>query len=171
MGEKKAWIGAGSNLGDRKESLQKAVNLFSSYGIEFIRSSSIYASDPVGFESENQFLNCVFEVEFNFTPRELLQKLLLIESELGRERYAGIRHSNRTIDLDILLIENEVINTTDLVVPHPEMHHRAFVLNPLSELIPLSFHPILNESVNNLKKHCIDGDSVFIHDKPLFVNR
>ncbi len=165
-----AWIGMGSNMGDRLSNLQLAIDELQRYG-HVLRTSSVYETEPVGFESDNSFLNAVAEIEWKGSPEELMKTLLHIEQEMGRTRSEAERYTSRPIDLDILLWDQEVINNAELTVPHPRMHERNFVLVPLNELIPVHLHPVLNQTVTDLLQTCVDKNSVFIHDKALSVNR
>jgi len=167
----KAWIGIGSNMGDRMKHFRIALRLMDEKGIRVVRTSSVYETQPVGFSSDALFLNAVIETEWNGTPEELLNQLLRIETEAGRTRSETERYISRPLDLDILLFGKEVINSSELIIPHPRFHERAFVLYPLNELIPSYIHPILKNSIADLKSVCIDRNGVFVHDKPLSVNR
>jgi len=167
----KAWIGIGTNMGDRMEHLRSAVRSMQAKNIAVIRTSSIYETAPVGFSSEDLFLNAVIEVEWAGKPEELLQLLLAIETEAGRTRNTTERYTSRPLDLDILLFGKEVINSSELTLPHPRLHERGFVLSPLNELIPSYIHPASGKTIADLQLQCIDRNGVFVHDKPLSVNR
>jgi 2-amino-4-hydroxy-6-hydroxymethyldihydropteridine diphosphokinase len=125
-----AYIGLGSNLGDREALIRHAAEL-----IGATRLSTIRETEPWGNESQPMFLNAVAEIETALTPRRLLNHLLDVERRLGRER-VGPRWSPRTIDLDLLLYGDETVAEPGLVVPHPRLSDRLFVLEPLAELIP-----------------------------------
>ncbi len=130
----RAFLGLGSNLGDRLENLRRAVEgLMGMPGIGVVRSSRVYETEPVG-PPQPDFLNAVIEVETSLTPRELLQLCKQVERRLGR-RTRG-RWQQREVDCDILLVGDERVADPDLRVPHPEMTSRAFVLVPLSDLAP-----------------------------------
>jgi 2-amino-4-hydroxy-6-hydroxymethyldihydropteridine diphosphokinase len=127
------YIGIGSNLGDRREYIDRAIReLEGSDGIRVKRVSSIYETDPVGMADQGKFLNGVIEINTDLKAPELLKKLRGIESMLGRVR--GIKNGPRTIDLDILYFGDENIVSDDLVVPHPRIKERGFVLKGLREL-------------------------------------
>lgn len=129
-----AYLALGSNLGDRLETLQRAVELLRARpGIDVIRSSRVYETEPVG-PPQPAYLNAVVEVRTDLEPRDLLKETQAVEDELGRVR--AERWGPRTIDIDVLTFDERVIDEPDLVVPHPLMHERGFVLVPLGELDP-----------------------------------
>jgi 2-amino-4-hydroxy-6-hydroxymethyldihydropteridine diphosphokinase len=128
-----AYVGIGSNMGDRLENLRTAVRDVARVPqVRFVRSSSVYETAPVGGPEQGDFLNAVVEISTDLEPHALLEALQGIESELGRVRTE--RFGPRTIDLDLLLYGDEEIDEPDLKVPHPRMHERAFVVVPLTEL-------------------------------------
>jgi 2-amino-4-hydroxy-6-hydroxymethyldihydropteridine diphosphokinase len=129
-----AYVGLGSNLGDREGNLTRALALLERVGS--VRPSSIRETDPIGVTEQPKFLNAVAEVETEVPARELLDRLLAIELELGRDRAAETRWGPRTIDLDLLLYGDETIDEPGLTVPHPRLAERRFVLEPLHELEP-----------------------------------
>jgi 2-amino-4-hydroxy-6-hydroxymethyldihydropteridine diphosphokinase len=126
----RAFVGLGANLGDREATIRHAGELLGAS-----RLSSIRETEPWGYADQPMFLNAVAEVEWGQTPRELLDRLLEVERELGRTRQ-GPRYGPRTIDLDLLLFGDEVVDEPGLTVPHPRLHERLFVLEPLLELNP-----------------------------------
>ena len=127
------YIGIGSNLGNRQEYIDKAINIIkSSKNIIFKRSSSIYETDPVSDIPQGKFLNGVLEIETALEPRELLKELNGIETDIGRRR--TIKDAPREIDLDILYYGQEMIREKDLIIPHPKINEREFVLKGLREL-------------------------------------
>lgn len=129
----KAYLSLGSNIGEREENLKAAIEqLHAHSNIEVVKVSSIYETDPVGYEEQEQFLNMVVEVKTSLNSFELLEVCLNTEKNLGRKR--DIRWGPRTIDLDILLFNQENIKSEQLTVPHPRMHERAFVIIPLLEI-------------------------------------
>jgi 2-amino-4-hydroxy-6-hydroxymethyldihydropteridine diphosphokinase len=131
------FVGLGSNLGDREENLDRALDLLNGYAPRLVFCSSFYETEPVGVTDQPKFLNAVAEVRSdNLSPRELLDRLLEIERELGRDRTTEERWGPRTIDLDLLLYGDEVIDEPGLTVPHPRLAERRFVLEPLHELAP-----------------------------------
>jgi 2-amino-4-hydroxy-6-hydroxymethyldihydropteridine diphosphokinase len=125
-----AYVGLGSNLGDRERLIREAAEL-----IGAVRLSSVIETEPWGIANQPLFLNAVAEVETPLTPRQLLDHLLDVERRLGRERI-GAQWGPRTIDLDLLLYGEETIEEPGLVVPHPRLTEREFVLAPLAELVP-----------------------------------
>jgi 2-amino-4-hydroxy-6-hydroxymethyldihydropteridine diphosphokinase len=128
----RALVALGSNVGDRLTTLEAAVDRLDAVeGVRFVRSSRVYETDPVG-PPQPDFLNAVVEIETELAPRDLLSALQSIEADLGRTR--DLRWGPRTIDLDLLVYDEESIAEPDLEVPHPRMHERAFVLLPLLEL-------------------------------------
>ena len=128
----RAYVGLGSNLGDREGTMRRAIELL---GDEVVAISTFRETDPVGFEDQPRFLNAAVALETDLGPRELLDRLLAIERELGRTR-DGPRYGPRTIDLDLLLYGDEVVYEPGLRVPHPRVAERRFVLEPLFELDP-----------------------------------
>jgi 2-amino-4-hydroxy-6-hydroxymethyldihydropteridine diphosphokinase len=132
----KAYVGLGANLGDRQATIRRAIELVgAAAGVEVVGVSSLRETDPVGFEDQPRFLNGVLAVETSLRPRELLDLLLEVERALGRTR-TGPRFGPRTIDLDLLLYGAEQLDEPGLTVPHPRLHERRFVLEPLAELAP-----------------------------------
>jgi 2-amino-4-hydroxy-6-hydroxymethyldihydropteridine diphosphokinase len=136
----KAYIGLGSNLGDREQAIRSALEGIAELpDTELVRVSSLYDTEPVGEVDQPNFLNAAVMVETELEPRTLLWNLMLIEKRLGRVRTQ--RWGPRTIDLDLLLYGDEIIEDDDLRVPHPEITRRSFVLVPLVELEPRLVHP------------------------------
>ena len=131
----RAYVGLGSNLGDREGAIRRAVELLGNDAeIEVLRESIVRETEPVGYANQPPFLNAVAELETSLPPRDLLGRLLAIEHELGRTR--ARRFGPRTIDLDLLLYGEETIDEPGLEVPHPRLHERMFALEPLAELDP-----------------------------------
>lgn len=150
-------ISIGSNIGDRLQNLQNAIDLIH-LEISIISSiSPIYKTKAVGFNGDD-FYNICISFFSNDDPNNLLQSLLNIEGKLGRTRNNKNVYESRTIDLDIILIEDQIINNNLLTVPHPSMHLREFVLAPLNDIDPNINHPILNKNSNELLKSCESGD-------------
>jgi 2-amino-4-hydroxy-6-hydroxymethyldihydropteridine diphosphokinase len=126
----RAYVGLGANLGDREAAIRAAAERLGA-----VRLSTIRETEPWGYEDQPRFLNAVAELETDLSPRALLDRLLEIERELGRTR-DGPRWGPRTIDLDLLLYDDERLDEPGLTVPHPRLHERRFVLEPLAELDP-----------------------------------
>jgi 2-amino-4-hydroxy-6-hydroxymethyldihydropteridine diphosphokinase len=152
MGKRTAYISLGSNLGDRADNLLGAFQrLNDTPGIEIAKISQFFRTEPVGGpEGQEKFYNAAAILETTLEPRELLGELQRIERELGRRRESEPRWGPRTCDLDILLIDDEVIETEELTVPHPRMHERLFALRPLASIAPQAVHPKLRRSVLEL---------------------
>ena len=132
----RAYVGLGANLGDRERMLRAAVDaLAAEEGIEVVSVSTLRETEPVGVGGQPRFLNGAAELETTLTARELLDRLLALEQRFGRVRIPG-EHGPRTLDLDLLLYGGEVIDEPGLTVPHPRLHERRFVLEPLAELAP-----------------------------------
>ena len=130
----RTFVGLGSNLGDRERNLHEAVERLTEIGL--VGVSAFRDTDPVGVVEQPNFLNAVAELSSDLSPRELLDRLLQIERELGRDRTKKERWGPRTIDLDLLLYGDEVVDEPGLTVPHPRLAERRFVLEPLHELAP-----------------------------------
>ena len=146
----RAYIGIGSNLGDRKANAVEAIDRVAKLpATRVVRTSSLYESEPLG-DAKTWFVNAVIEIETEATPEVLLKKLKAIEQAMGRKRVKGKRWGSRIIDLDILLCDGVVVEKRNLKIPHPEMHKRRFVLLPLAELAPQVVHPQLGQSVSAL---------------------
>lgn len=146
----RAFIGIGSNLGDRRANCREARQRLDQLpNTRVVKESSLYESEPHG-NAKTWFANSVVEVETEFAAAELLKRLKAIEATMGRKRVSGKRWGSRIIDLDILLFDMEIIEKRNLKVPHPELPNRRFVLIPLSELAPQLIHPGLHQSVSTL---------------------
>ena len=142
----KCYLSLGSNIGDRKKNLEDAKkNILEKIG-DIITQSSIYETEPWGFHAEQNFFNQVIAITTHLQPMDLLKKSLAIESKLGRERTSE-NYESRPIDIDILFYGHKIINESKLIVPHPELHKRNFVLIPLNELDPDFRHPIKQKKI------------------------
>ena len=161
-----AYIGFGSNIGDRLGHIQNAIGTLSkTEGITLKKISSIYKTDPVGYEAQAQFLNGVAAIQTDLPPLSLLRTLKDIEAVVGRQH--RIRWGPREIDLDILIYGYLCLQTEKLVIPHPEMHLRRFVLAPLAEIAPDLVHPVFQETVQTLLERLEDDKSVL---KAVFIS-
>jgi len=138
----------GSNLGDRQLFLQQADEAISREVGNIIKRSSVYQTQSWGKTDEPDYLNQVLLVKTDLSPGDVLQRILAIEQTMGRRR--AEKWGSRTIDIDILFYDDEVINEPDLVIPHPHLHERKFVLEPLAEIAPEYIHPVLNKSILQL---------------------
>jgi 2-amino-4-hydroxy-6-hydroxymethyldihydropteridine diphosphokinase len=153
-----AYIGIGSNLGDREKNCLRAIELLKAKGITVTKQSSFYETEPWGIKDQPLFINMAVEIKTEIEPRKLLDILKDIEKEIGREE--TFRWGPRIIDLDILLFDNIVLNEDNLKIPHPLMHERDFVLRPLCEIALHLKHPILNLSIEQLMQKISKGQDV-----------
>lgn len=143
-----AYIGIGSNLGNREENCLKAIKLLADKGLVIKKRSSIYETEPWGVNEQPRFINMAIETETSLEPEKLLEVLKNTEQEMGRQD--SRRWSSRVIDLDILLYDDIVANTPFLQIPHLLMHTRDFVLKPMSEIAPDMVQPVLGKTIRNL---------------------
>lgn len=146
----KAYIGLGTNIGNKRRNLITAAALLAERVGDVLSISSFYETEPWGFESVNTFLNAALLLETELEPLQLLSLTQEIEKEMGRTQKSDGAYHDRIIDLDILLYDLCVINEAALVVPHPLMHKRQFVMEPLAEIAPMLVHPILNKTMLEL---------------------
>lgn len=157
----KSYILFGSNMGDKSVLFEQACVLINNRCGRIVQVSSAYESEPWGFEAEEWFLNRVIVVETELDPESLLRELLEIEKELGRVRQPEHQgYCSRTADLDILYYGNHIINTANLVVPHPRLHLRHFALVPLCEVTPDWMHPVFHKTQEELLQQCTDDGIV-----------
>jgi 2-amino-4-hydroxy-6-hydroxymethyldihydropteridine diphosphokinase len=153
-----AYILAGSNLGDRQIYIEEALNALGKLGAALIRRSGYFETEPVGNPDQPWFLNLAAEISTQLTPIDLLHGCQKIEHSLGRVR--SFQNAPRTLDLDILLFGSVVLSEPGLIIPHPRMAERRFVLVPLAQIAPDYIHPVLKQSVLSLLTCCPDHSEV-----------
>jgi deoxyguanosine kinase len=169
MSEITAYIGLGGNLDDRQGYINSALKMLDDVsGVEVARVSELIETAPLANADQPQYLNAVAELKTTLSPDDLLRTLINIENLLDRQR--GEKWSSRTIDLDILLFGNEIIDSPDLTLPHPQMHLRSFVLNGLCELNPNLIHPVLKEPVRELTNRLNGCDFTYNSDVPQLIS-
>ena len=144
------YLGLGTNIGNRRGNLVKAAALLAERVGDILALSGSMETEPWGFESENLFLNAAIKMETPLTPDELLSATQAIEREMGREKKSDGTYHDRVIDIDILLYDNQVIEQPGLIVPHPLMQERLFVMAPLAEIAPFERHPLLGQTFMEL---------------------
>lgn len=140
-----AYLGLGSNLGDRQANLRAALDRLEAPGLRVLRVSPVYETEPVGFAAQRWFLNLAAEIETGLFPMQLLARAHRIERELGRVR--GVPNGPRTIDIDILLFGTAAVRSAALEIPHPRMAERRFVLAPLADLAAELRHPVTRQTI------------------------
>ena len=144
----KIFLITGGNIGDRKKSLETAEALIGARVGKIIIRSKIYETEAWGMTDQASFYNQVLVIESKLSPRQILDTILKIEEEMGRKR--SVKNAARRIDIDILFFNDEIINQQNLVIPHPEIGNRRFVLSPLNEIAPQMIHPGLKKSMKQL---------------------
>jgi 2-amino-4-hydroxy-6-hydroxymethyldihydropteridine diphosphokinase len=152
-----AYLSLGSNLGDREAHLREAEARLGSVG-RVVATSSLYETEPVEFTQQGWFLNRVIELETDRSAQELMAALLGIEQEMGRRRLQ--KKGPRTIDIDILLFDQIVVESAELTIPHPAIHKRRFVLEPLAEIAPELVHPLVGRTTRELREALPAGQAV-----------
>lgn len=149
MKHEAVYLGLGSNLGDKAAQCLRALQKISASTHTYIRAvSSLYKTEPIGYRNQDWFINCVAEIVTTLSPHPLQEFLQGIEELMGRKR--TIKMGPRIIDLDILLYGNEVVDEGGLIIPHPHLHERRFVLVPLAELAPHLRHPVFKTTIKDL---------------------
>jgi len=152
-----AYLSLGSNLGNREQNLRGAIRQAITLG-RLVAVSSFYQTEPVEFTDQPWFLNCVIALKTATQPAQLMAELLRIEHEMGRQRV--LKKGPRSIDIDILLFGDDVVNTPELTIPHPEMARRRFVLQPLAEIAPELLHPVSQKTVTQILAELPAGQRV-----------
>lgn len=161
-----AYLSLGSNSGDRLQHLKGAIrNIEKSEKISIEKISSVYETQPVGFENQRWFLNLTLEVQTSFEPLPLLEYLLAIEDQMGRKREE--RWGPRNIDADILFYDDRIMDSDRLTIPHPRMHQRRFILMPLAQIAPQLLHPALKKSAGELLEGCEDKSTVILYSEKI----
>lgn len=160
----RVFLSLGSNLGDRLSNIQQAVSSLSmSEHIKIIKTSSFYETEPWGNKNQDWFINACIAIDTDFTCEELLKYCQNIEAQLGRIRKANEKWSQRVIDIDILMYDDKIINSSNLTIPHPLMHLRAFVLVPMLEVKADLVHPIFNKEISELYDELTNPEDVFLY--------
>lgn len=151
----RVFLGLGSNEGDRLAAIDRAAKALGALrGTRLVQMASIRETDPVGGSPQGKFLNTVLELDTPLTPQQLLRSLQAIERDLGRQP-SPERWGPRPMDLDILLYEDRIVEEPCLAIPHPRMHERRFVLEPLAELAPELLHPVFKRTIRELYAQCV----------------
>ena len=152
-----AYLSLGSNIGDREQNLRVAIERLQKIG-HVHAVSSYYETEPVDVTDQAWFVNCAVALETPATPAELMTQLLEIEHAMGRKRVH--KKGPRTIDIDILLFGDVVLDTPEVTIPHPAMHQRRFVLVPVAEIAPGLMHPVLKKTIESLRRELPEGQIV-----------
>jgi 2-amino-4-hydroxy-6-hydroxymethyldihydropteridine diphosphokinase len=152
-----AYLSLGSNVGNREAQLRDARAKLATLG-RVVEESSFYETEPVEYTQQPWFLNCALALETSKTPQQLMDEILRIEEEMGRRRLQ--KKGPRSIDIDILLFEDTILDSKGLTVPHPFMHQRRFVLEPLAEIEPELLHPVLKKTIRELRDALPPGQAV-----------
>jgi len=157
----KVFLSIGSNTGERLQHLQTALAGFEEIG-KVVKASSVYETEPWGFQSPTAFLNQVVELETEQDAETLLQFFFRLETACGRKR-AGKGYASRSLDIDILMYDDVILESPLLSIPHPRLHERMFVLQPFAEIAPLLMHPILQQPIVLLLEACEDDSWIELH--------
>ena len=170
MSDKIAYIGIGSNLGDRLGYIQQSVTMLSSFvGIDVLETSGFYETEPYGFKEQNWFVNAIIKIKTTLLPIDLLHACQSVEEKLGRVR--GKKWGPRTIDLDILFYDDLVVNSDILTIPHPGMKDRAYCIVPMLELDENFIHPVLKKTMLQIHSDLESDDEVFLYGtRPVNLN-
>jgi len=141
------YLGLGSNIGDKEQQIKNAITFIGDC-CKVIKESPLYLTEPVGLSDQDWFLNGVVEIETDINPKILLSKVKSIERKLGRKK--TVKNGPRCIDIDILFYGDQVVQTKNLVIPHPLIQKRLFVLQPMKDLNPCFIHPVLHKTIKEL---------------------
>lgn len=155
-------LSLGSNLGDRFANLETARKKLENRGINVVRQSTVYETEPYGYSHQDNFLNQAVVIETHQSPENLIQSCLDIEDDMGRIR--GVKNGPRNIDIDLLFYKNQQLDYSYLQVPHPQLHKRNCILGPLEEIVPDQMHPRFRKSIRSLKEECPDELGAWIFD-------
>ena len=151
-----AYIALGSNLGERKQNILAALNYMEQSGLKVLAVSSLLETEPYGVTDQPCFINAVVKIETELAAHDLLRLLLAIELKMGRVRK---RHwGERNIDLDLILYDDKIMKDKDLIVPHPDMQNRLFVLSPLAEIAGDVVHPVFKITISAMLNNLMSGD-------------
>lgn len=145
-----AYLALGTNIGNKRRNMITAAALLAERVGDVLALSGFYETEPWGFQSENTFLNAALQLDTSLSPLELLKAAQEIEIEMGRTQKSNGAYHDRIIDIDILLYEDLVLQTPELTLPHPLMHERLFVMEPLAEIAPNVIHPVFKKPVISL---------------------
>ena len=154
------YLGLGSNIGDKQGNITSALCRISEI-CEVKKKSRMYLTEPVGNIEQDWFLNCVVEIQTEIEPKHLLSSFKSIERKLGRAK--NVKNGPRIIDIDILFYGNNIVTTKNLVIPHPLLHERLFVLQPMIDLNPDFIHPVLKKSIQELYKNHLGNKKVLLY--------
>ena len=151
-----AYIALGSNLGERKQNILTALNYMEQSGLKILAVSSLLETEPYGVTDQPSFINAAVKIETELAAHDLLRLLLAIELKMGRVRK---RHwGERNIDLDLILFDDKIMKDKDLIVPHPDMQNRLFVLSPLAEIAGDVVHPVFKITISDMLNNLMSGD-------------
>jgi len=161
--EHTCYISIGSNIGDRVVNFRNAIDRLSVWA-KIITISSFYETEPWGYSDDKYYLNAVFKIETSLSPYELLHKLKIVEQEMGRRKKPdNVIYQARIIDLDILFFDDIIINDTDLIIPHPKIYNRKYVLKPFLEINPDFICPLTKKTLVNILHESLDDSQVHIY--------
>ncbi len=158
------YLSLGSNLGDRLGYLQQAASLLGAHQeISIVATSSFYETEPWQMDSENWFVNAIVQILTSLSPENLLAECQRVETQLGRKRNGENVYTDRTIDIDILFYDNQILNTPTLTIPHPYFYKRAFLIVPMLEIAQDFIHPALNKTVSEIYDELENPEMVVLY--------